>query len=189
MDKIYLAGPDVFLPDAIAIGRRKKELCAAYGFEGLFPFDNEIDRSAGTERPDRLIFRANESMIRSADIGIFNLTPFRGPSADAGTVFELGMMVGLGKQVFGYSNVAEDLLVRSKQSAGARFDAATNSWRDANRMAIEDFGNADNLMIDNALLDHGGHAMVRQATAPQDRFSDLTAFERCLRLVAQDRRR
>ena len=184
MDKIYLAGPDVFLPDAIAIGRRKKELCAAYGFEGLFPFDNEIDPKASAEPADRLIFRANESMIRSADIGIFNLTPFRGPSADAGTVFELGMMVGLGKRVFGYSNVAEDFLERSKQSVGASFDAATNSWRDANRMAIENFGNADNLMIDNALFDHGGHAMVRHAATPQNRFSDLTGFEMCLRLAA-----
>ena len=29
--KIYLAGPDVFLPDAVDIGRRKVELCARHG--------------------------------------------------------------------------------------------------------------------------------------------------------------
>jgi len=28
---------------------------------------------------------------------VFNLTPFRGPSADAGTVFELGFMYSKGK--------------------------------------------------------------------------------------------
>ena len=33
------------------------------------------------------------------DSGICNLTPFRGAGADAGTVFELGMLVGLGKKV------------------------------------------------------------------------------------------
>ena len=32
--KIYLAGPEVFLPDAVQIGQAKKRLCAAYGFEG-----------------------------------------------------------------------------------------------------------------------------------------------------------
>jgi nucleoside 2-deoxyribosyltransferase len=38
--KVYLAGPEVFLSEAIAIGLRK-ELCSRYGFEGLDPFDNE----------------------------------------------------------------------------------------------------------------------------------------------------
>jgi nucleoside 2-deoxyribosyltransferase len=181
--KIYLAGPDVFLPDAVAVGRRKKALCQAYGVEGLFPFDNEVDPNASSEPVDRLIYRANDAMIRQADIGIFNLTPFRGPSADAGTVFELGFMVGLGKRVFGYTNVAEDLLDRSKRSIAASYDAAAKVWRDANGMSIEDFGNADNLMIDNALFDYGGHAIVRHSAATDALFYDLTGFETCLKLV------
>jgi nucleoside 2-deoxyribosyltransferase len=37
--KIYLAGPDVFLPDAVDIGRRKVELCARHGLIGLYPLD------------------------------------------------------------------------------------------------------------------------------------------------------
>jgi len=89
--KVYLAGPDVFLPDAIAVGQRKRELCSQYGFEGLFPSDNDVNAAAPGERRDALIYRANEGMIRRADLGIFNLTPFRGPNADAGTVFELGL--------------------------------------------------------------------------------------------------
>ena len=32
--KIYLAGPDVFLPDALEIGRRKLEICARHGLTG-----------------------------------------------------------------------------------------------------------------------------------------------------------
>ena len=87
--KLYLAGPEVFLPDAIEIGRIKKDLCARYGIEGLYPFDNEVSPRPG-EAVDRVIYRANIAMIRDADGGIFNLTPFRGPSADVGTVFELG---------------------------------------------------------------------------------------------------
>ena len=186
--KIYLAGPEVFLPDAVAIGRRKKELCARHGLEGLFPFDNEVDPSAAREPVDRLIYRANEAMIRRADLGICNLTPFRGPNADAGTVFELGLLVGLGKPVFGYSNVTEDFLQRSRRAdPAATFDAADNTWRDSNRMTIENFGNADNLMIDNALIDHGGHPMVRHRAPPDHLFDDLTGFEMCLRLIAGEK--
>lgn len=40
--KIYLAGPEVFHPDAAARGRQKQALCREYGFEGLFPLANEI---------------------------------------------------------------------------------------------------------------------------------------------------
>src|SRR5437588_740576 len=122
MLKVYLAGPDVFLPDAVELGNRKKQLCSAYGFEGLFPFDNEISPRTAGERIDRLIYRANERMIRRADFGIYNLTPFRGPSADPGTVFELGMMVGLGRRVFGYNNVRQDYFERVKQYDSITFN-------------------------------------------------------------------
>jgi len=184
--KIYLAGPDVFLPDAIAIGRRKKELCAQYGFEGLFPFDNEVSPNADGERIDKLIYRANETLIRRADLGICNLTPFRGLNADAGTVFELGLLVGLGKRVFGYTNATGDFLERCKRAdAAVTFDPAAKVWRDANRMTIENFGNADNSMIDNALIEHGGYRIVRHPAGPENLFQDLTGFEMCLRLAVE----
>src|SRR5438477_9776945 len=32
--KIYLAGPDVFLPDALDIGQRKREICTRHGVTG-----------------------------------------------------------------------------------------------------------------------------------------------------------
>src|ERR1700733_3088759 len=100
--KIYLAGPDVFLPNAIEIGRRKVELCARYDLVGLYPLDNEVDLSA----PDAslAIFKGNEAMMNAANAIIANLTPFRGPGADSGTVYELGYMAGRGKPCFGYSN-------------------------------------------------------------------------------------
>ena len=50
------------------------------------------------------IFKGNEAMMDAADAIIANLTPFRGPSADAGTVYELGYMAGRGKLLFAYSN-------------------------------------------------------------------------------------
>src|SRR5229473_1116014 len=100
--KIYLAGPDVFLPDAVDIGRRKVELCTRHGLTGLYPLDNSVDLAA--KDASLKIFRGNEAMMNEADAIIANLTPFRGPSADAGTVYELGYMVGRGKLCLGYSN-------------------------------------------------------------------------------------
>src|SRR5215510_6578217 len=100
--KIYLAGPDVFLPDAIAIGQRKREICQRHGVIGLFPLDNAVDLAA----PDASlqIFRANEAMMDKAHAIIANLTPFRGPGADPGTVYELGYMAGRGKFCLPYCN-------------------------------------------------------------------------------------
>jgi nucleoside 2-deoxyribosyltransferase len=34
--KIYLAGPDVFLPDELEIGRRKIGICRSPGLAGLW---------------------------------------------------------------------------------------------------------------------------------------------------------
>jgi nucleoside 2-deoxyribosyltransferase len=61
---------------------------------------------------DRIICEANGRVIRRADLGIFNLTPFRGSSADVGTVFELGLMTGLKKPAIGYTNCARSLRER-----------------------------------------------------------------------------
>ena len=45
---IYLAGPDVFLPNAIEVGKKKKAICEEFGFEGLFPADNDFGAKAGS---------------------------------------------------------------------------------------------------------------------------------------------
>jgi nucleoside 2-deoxyribosyltransferase len=183
MFKAYLAGPEVFLPDAIAIGQSKKKLCAEHGFQGLFPFDNEVKPDDSGRRTDQRIYRANVAMIHAADFGICNLTPFRGPSADVGTVFELGMLVGLGKPVFGYTNDDADLLTRMRNLKSAQYDSANTTWRDLSGMAIEDFGNSDNLMIDAALAEQG-MPMVRHHAAPDQCLRDLTGFKACLELAA-----
>jgi nucleoside 2-deoxyribosyltransferase len=174
--RVYLAGPEVFLPDAVEIGIRKKALCADYGFEGLFPFDNEVPPGPGM---DRVIYAANVAMMRRADCGILNLTPFRGVSADVGTVFELGLLTGFRKPSFGYTNEKPDLLRRMRQRRSATFDRATKRWRDVSGMEIEHFGNVDNLMID-ACFAAQGREIVRNRTSDANRFRDLRGFELCL---------
>lgn len=183
--KVYLAGPDVFLPDALTLAERKRAICADHGLTGIFPVDAHPDHPEGTEVPLWLwIYRRNEAHMRNADAVIANLTPFRGPSADAGTVYELGFMRALGRIVAGYSNVAAGLTPRTLGFLGrhARRDAE-GRWRDADDMAVEDFGLADNLMIDGGIHEAGG-LLIRRDVPAADRWSDLTAFTECVRALA-----
>jgi nucleoside 2-deoxyribosyltransferase len=88
----------------------------------------------------------------------------------------------LGKPAFGYSNEDESLLDRLKRDGLAAFDEALQQWRDASGMAIEDFGGADNLMIDACLAEQG-HPLVRHRASAADCFTDLSGFLRCLELA------
>ena len=177
--KIYLAGPDVFLPDAVEFGRRKVELCARHGLTGLYPLDNLIDIAA--KNASLLIFRGNENMMTAADAIIANLTPFRGPGADAGTVYELGYMAARGKLCLGYSNDPTLYPDRVRKFTGVT--AKDGRLVDASGLTVEDFGLTDNLMMIHA-LDLHGCALVTPRQAPADIWHDLTAFETCVRAAA-----
>ena len=179
--KIYLAGPDVFLPDAVEIGRRKVELCARHGLTGLYPLDNAVDLRPARPDASLRIFRGNETMMIEADAIIANLTPFRGPGADAGTVYELGYMAGRGKLCLGYSNDPSSYADRVREFT----EVTSRDGRlvDALGLTVEDFGLADNLMMIHA-LDLHGCALVTPQQAPADIWHDLTAFETCVRIAA-----
>jgi nucleoside 2-deoxyribosyltransferase len=178
--KIYLAGPDVFLHDAVEIGRRKVGLCARHGLTGLYPLNNAIDLAA--KDASLQIFRGNETMMIAADAIIANLTPFRGPGADAGSVYELGYMAGRGKLCLGYSNDPSCYADRVREfTAVASRDGCLI---DAQGLTVEDFGLTDNLMMIHA-LDLHGCALVTPSQAPADIWHDLAAFETCVRLAAE----
>lgn len=178
--RIYLAGPEVFLPAAREIGAAKVARCSAAGLVGLFPLDQELDVAhlAPAEQA-RAIALANEELMRSADGLIANLTPFRGVSMDCGTAFEVGFMRALGRPVFGYSTSGEDYRMRAE-----RFRREAAGWHDGDRAAnmLEDFGLAENLMIDVAMSE-AGLATVRSTRGEMD-IGDLLAFEACLAAVA-----
>jgi nucleoside 2-deoxyribosyltransferase len=145
LPRIYLAGPEVFLPEAIAMGARKVALCAALGFEGVFPLDASLDLT-GLAKPEqaRRISAANEGLMRGCDLLIANLTPFRGVSMDAGSAFEVGFMRALGRPVLGYTKVMADYRARSeayRRAAPGLPDA------DGPDIQIEDFDGAENLLI------------------------------------------
>ncbi len=179
---IYLAGPDVFFPNAIEIGEAKKQVCDAAGAIGLFPLDNELTSASGEGREvARTIFEDNERMMRNADCAIANLTPFRGPNVDDGTAFEVRAMIGQNKPVFGYANVAGSL--RDRTAAYYRraldIDPATGRLHGPDGHLVEDFGLPVNLMIACGIERSGGGIFLHDADA--DRVdSDLTAFGQCV---------
>lgn len=192
MQRIYLAGPEVFLPDATLVGEQKKQLCRQYGFEGLFPLDGEIAPQASPRATGLVISQANEALIAQADIVIANLTPFRGPSADVGTVYELGLARGLGKKIHGYSNDARLFTDRVLAEFAQPQNEAKNSHplteprtenpTDRDGLAVEAFDLHDNLMIDGGIVAAGGQFLVH-ACEPQNRYRDLTAFEALLKTI------
>ncbi|MBC9180014.1 nucleoside 2-deoxyribosyltransferase [Pseudoroseomonas ludipueritiae] len=187
--RIYLAGPDVFLPDAAAIAAAKKEICARHGMTGVFPLD-PVQDPAAEAAADRFmkIYLWNEAHIRSCDAMAANLTPFRGPSADAGTVFEIGFMRALGRPVMGYANAAASFRDRTLAFLGdaARRREEPDEWEDAEGLHLENFGLQDNLMIDGGILASGGHIVTR-AVPEERRWSDLGAFEECIAALASAR--
>jgi nucleoside 2-deoxyribosyltransferase len=180
--KIYLAGPEVFLPDSVDIGRRKLEICERHGTTGLYPLDNEIDLAA--RDASMLIFKGNEAMMDACDAIIANLTPFRGPGADAGTVYELGYMAGRRKLCLGYSN--DPTLYADRVRKFTTVDAQSDRLIDSDGLTVEDFGLTDNLMMIHALELHGC-TLVTPTQAPADIWYDLTAFETCVHLAAERR--
>jgi len=124
MKSIYIAGPTVFKPDAEKIYKTWSSMVRECGFEPLCPIDNQH-----TDPSDISFW--NKEMIKACDYVIAEITPFRGPSCDVGTAFEIGYAEALGKPVILWSKARSEYCNRVEEDG----------------MMIEDFGLEDNLMI------------------------------------------
>lgn len=142
--KIYLAGPDVFRPDAASWAAEARDLCRRYGFEPLLPLDHD-------ETTAVRIFQANIDLIRKAQIVVANLDPFRGPEPDPGTAFELGFAHALGKKLCAYVSRLDTALARVENAERRRgapsLQKAGEAPRDGQGRLIENFGLPCNLML------------------------------------------
>ncbi|MBP0581629.1 nucleoside 2-deoxyribosyltransferase [Labrys sp. LIt4] len=183
--RVYLAGPEVFLPNAREVLDAKIELTRRHGFIPVSPGDLEIPAQP-TKRDFGLAISAiNEKLMLSADAIIANLTPFRGIAADTGTVYELGFMCARGCPAFAFSNVALTHFERLQIYYDRRIaDDAEGRPRGADGLAVEDFDMIENLMLDGGIAARGG-AFVTRVAAPGRLFEDLTAFEECLGIAAE----
>ncbi len=148
---VYLAGPDVFYPDALLRGARMKEELAARGMVGLFPLDEVLNAGDFRDLSHYAlgIAQSCETQMRRADLGIFNLQPWRGPEADSGTAYELGFMTALGKPVVLHTNDSRPLARRVIDDVykGEVYWDGMFTRGASDRMMIEEFGLADNLML------------------------------------------
>ena len=136
MSKLYLAGPDVFRPDAAVWAAQVVARCRARGHLALVPLDGDAATPEG-------IYRNNLRLIAEADAVLANLNPFRGAEPDSGTCVEIGYALALDKPVIGYADDLRPLRERLRASG----PGADGRYRDGAGNAVEDFGLPLNLML------------------------------------------
>lgn len=170
----YLAGPDVFLPDAPAHAACKAAICAAHGITALPPLNEDVASLAAMTEDQawRTIFAKDIAMMQRADMVIANLTPFRGASADAGTLVELGWFLGRGRPIFAYSNSATPFAARSAALLARLPDPMPG-------LSVGGFGLPDNLMIPGA-VETGGLPVFLPEADEDLAFDSLEVFARCV---------
>jgi nucleoside 2-deoxyribosyltransferase len=170
----YLAGPDVFLPNAVAHAARKVEICRRFGLRGLPPLNEEVETAASDLEVWQAIYQKDIAMMERCDIIIANLTPFGGASADSGTLIEVGWFLGKGKPIFGYSNTTESFESRMRRQLG---DAHAE-------FGIEGFHLPDNLMIVGA-VQSGGYPVFVPNDDKARGIDALDVFETCVEAAAR----
>ena len=174
--RVYLAGYEVFLPAERqeSIVARKKELCEAAGLLGVYPGDGEVSLTMGDDERARDIYTRNVRVMNSCDTILANLTPFRGPSADVGTAWEIGHFIGSRKPAFGYTNSPlkyEDRIVTGAEG------------RDLDGMAVERQGKTDNCMLTECLLNL--EVPTQAEEIGECPYISLSVFERALQAVRE----
>ncbi|MDB5799983.1 MAG: Nucleoside 2-deoxyribosyltransferase [Rhodocyclales bacterium] len=160
--KVYIAGPDVFRPDAPAWAESVRARCAELGLSALIPLDGDASTPLG-------IYANNIDMIRIADVVIANLNPFRGVEPDSGTCFEVGFALALGKKVVGYVRSPEMLRDRVARLQGRPLDVDGAFELDADGLRVENFGLPLNLMLAVPVELVAGLEQALQAIVSQNR--------------------
>jgi nucleoside 2-deoxyribosyltransferase len=197
--KLYLAGPEVFLPDPLEHAEQQRALCEQYGFTPLHPVDNgpafgaqsiealtrlyEVVQLYRTDSLPALMALPSEEMrcamkiylgnikyVRECDIVVANCNAFRGALVDDGTAYELGLGHGLGKPTYGYIDVALPAVQNVLQRYPCRLEADGVPMDQDGYLVIENFGNAINLMLECGILLSGGRLIEG-------------GFEDCLRAI------
>ena len=142
--KAYMAGPDVFHPDAKINAEVTRLLCEKHGIIALIPLDNEVSMDNTPSQISQEIYEKNTSLMDSADLFIVNMSPFRGPSTDVGTAFEMGYAAAQKKKVFAFTSDMRPYKERVEEYT----KKAGNDGQ-----SVEDFGNIDNTMLDKSVVE------------------------------------
>ena len=118
--RVYLAGPDVFLANARDIGARKRAICERHGLVGVFPGDEDDPCDPALPPAEQWSCHQPRHGTRHAGVRCHDRQPypFRGPSADVGSAYEMGFMRALGRPIFAYSNDGRSFLDRIASFCG-----------------------------------------------------------------------
>ena len=145
--KCYMAGPAVFAPDHKEWAEAVVYNCSGTIIEPLIPADGDVESNPVETLANR-IYQKNIEMMKEADICIADISPFRGVSGDAGTLFEVGYMTALGKPVFLYSDLKDLSYKRRADGLNAMIHYPSPIWCWlCDDWLVEDFGLTENLMI------------------------------------------
>lgn len=158
--RIYLAGPDLFMPDCAQRYERLKAECDQQGLCALAPSDADVpvDFNGSDDERAQHICAANLEWIRNADAVLANLCSFRGLEPDSGTVFEVGYAVALGKPVAAYG-VPEGTYASRVAAARICTSDAQGVLRERDTgTLVEGLGQRLNLMLTGSMVLHDSSA-------------------------------
>lgn len=171
--KLYLAGPEVFLPNVVENAEIQRKLCFQYGFISLHPTDNNFDLVNQNIETARVIYRGDIGQIHECDVVVANCNGFRGICIDDGTSYELGYGNALKKPSYGYIRKLDTLVERTIRDYPCRpFKDGIYIDQDG-YLVVDDFGTSINLMIQCGMMFRNGKLVEG-------------GFETCLKVLRAD---
>ncbi len=156
MNRIYLAGPEVFLPEPLEEFSKIKDYAMNLGFHAYSPFDSEAKHEDLTGLDlARHIYRENIKLIENCDFILANCNAFRGALVDDGTSFEIGYAAARKKIIYGY--ITNRLTLPEIVATRIPLKEHTGVPQDEDGYLVnEDFGNSINLMMEFSIEESGG---------------------------------
>ena len=156
VQKVYMAGPDIFRVAWPDMARKIVSACESWGFEALLPIpaNQTLDRPGvsgitvpGKTKEADVCFESCLDMIRSCDAMVANITPFRGDEPDSGTVFEIATAYALGKPVVAYTH---DTRLTHERHLHSGSYTASGALLCRSGFLVEQFGLPCNVMVAQA---------------------------------------
>jgi nucleoside 2-deoxyribosyltransferase len=154
---VYLAGPDVFLSNAIEHAEEQRQICQRYGFTPLHPMDNNLDLGNRDINTAMRIYLGDVGQVRESDIVVANCNGFRGVCVDDGTAYELGYGNALDKVSYGYVRELTSQVMRvARDYPCPEIDANGTPVDREGYLVSDDFGTSINLMMQCGMLHSKG---------------------------------
>jgi nucleoside 2-deoxyribosyltransferase len=148
--RVYLAGPEVFFPEASAAFAELEALCDQCGLQGVRPSDGDFQGDeVSLSAQAHAIYRANIALIESCDAVLANLRPFRNHiEPDSGTVFEVGYAIARNLPVATITDAKfSTYRARVEHHLGLGAQTPDAAYDDTFGYLIESFDKPFNLML------------------------------------------